>query len=142
MQKKMTKPITPAQRKRIVAEYINCNSYAQVAKHYGISDHTVKKIVGQDTAFAEKCESKKIQDEQDIYTFLDSRKEEVYGILSGFLSAMADKGKLETATLSQLSTAFGTVIDKYTGVKEYLSGDKAAKDQLTQLVDALNKAAK
>ena len=51
--------LTDKERKQIIAEYVDCQSYNEVAKKHKISATTVKKWVLKDTESVKKCEQKK-----------------------------------------------------------------------------------
>ena len=44
---------------------------------------------------------------------MDSRKEQAQGIIDKYLEKLADPEKLESATISQIATAMGIVVDKF-----------------------------
>ena len=48
-----------------------------------------------------------------MLSYLDSKRGEAQDLLGLYLQAMADPDKIAEATLPQLSTAFGTIVDKF-----------------------------
>jgi transposase-like protein len=105
---------TDKQRKNIIADYIECQNYTAVARKYGVSGNAVKKIVLSDEAFAEKCSLKKAANAVEIFQYMDTRKQSVCDLIDLYLTALIAPDKIEKATVNQLSTALGTVIDKFT----------------------------
>lgn len=55
----MAKHLTDRQRKKIIADYVECGSYNAVAKKHKVSATTVKNTVLKDKNSVEKCEQKK-----------------------------------------------------------------------------------
>jgi transposase-like protein len=106
--------LTDEQKKKIVADYIECGSYRATARKNGVSDGTVRKIVSEDTDILQKFAQKKEENTLDMLAYMDSRKEQAQGVIDIYLQALADPEKLENATLSQIATALGIVVDKFT----------------------------
>ena len=110
----MAARLTDQQRKKIAADYVQMGNYSAVAKENGVSLNTVKNIVlSQDADFAEKCAQKKEENTADILAYMDSNKDQVCEIIGLYLSALKDPEKLERATVNQITTALGTLIDKW-----------------------------
>ena len=103
----------------------------------GVSDATVKKVVKEDPESARLCAQKKRENSQDMLSYLDSKRGEAQELLGPYLKAMAEPDKIAEATLPQLSTAFGTIVDKFA-----MLGDQSETDMPDDgLVAALNAAA-
>lgn len=105
--------ITDRKRKKIVADYIELGSYNATAKKNGVSANTVKSIVSQMQDIAKKCEQKKEQNTADILAYMDSKREIVCEIIEKGLAALNSPDKLAQASPSQITTALGTLIDKW-----------------------------
>lgn len=69
---------------------------------------------------------------------MDSKKNDVCGLIDKLLAAMGDEDKLAAATVNQLATAMGIVIDKYTANEAIKSSD--AKE--TNFFEAIHAAGK
>lgn len=68
---------------------------------------------------------------------MESKQEEAQELLGLYLKAMADPDKIAEATLPQLSTAFGTIVDKFA-----MLGDQSNIDAPDDgLLEALSAAA-
>jgi transposase-like protein len=119
--------LTDMQKKQIVADYVEIGSYNAVAKMHGVSDKTVKSIVESNSEFARISEQKKEQNTQDMLAFMDSRKERAQEVVDTLLSALMDPVKIEAASLNQIATSLGIVVDKFT--KNTASGN----DSLSKL---------
>lgn len=110
--------LTDKQKKKIIADYVQCQNYRAVAKQNGVSPNTVRKIVASSPDTEQKCTIKKEQNTQDMLSYMDSKKERVQEIIDVYLGVLTDPEKLEGATLQQITTALGTLIDKWTKIDD------------------------
>lgn len=110
----MAARLTDKQKKKIVADYVQLGSYNATAKINGVSLNTVKKIVQGNADIAEMCNRKKEENTAEMIAFMDSRKGEAQKVIDAYLKALADPKKLDGASLSQIATALGIVVDKFT----------------------------
>lgn len=109
----MAARITDQQKKKIVADYVQLGSWNAVAKINGCAPNTVKKIVQSSADIAELCNRKKEENTADVLAYMDSRKELVCSFIGKGLEMLNDPEKLAAANLSQITTAMGTLIDKW-----------------------------
>lgn len=129
--------LTDKQKKKIVADYVQLQNYRAVAKLNDVSANTVRRIIAENPDVEQKCTQKKEQNTQDMLSYLDSKREEAQNLLGLYLQAMADPDKIAEATLPQLSTAFGTIVDKFA-----MLGDQSGTDVPDDgLLEALSTAA-
>lgn len=129
------KRLTDRQKKKIVADYVQLQSYRAAARLNDVSDATVKKVVKEDPESARLCAQKKRENSQDMLSYLESKRGEAQNLLGLYLQAMADPDKIEQATLPQLSTAFGTIVDKFAMLGDQ-SGIEAPDDGLLEALSA------
>ena len=122
----MAARLTDKQKKKIVADYVQLGSYNAVAKINGVSDKTVKAIVMANPDITEKYEQKKEENTTDILQYMESQKQTVCEIIGKGLMVLNDPAKLKEATPSQITTALGTLIDKWVMVNG--SGGTETKD--------------
>ena len=115
--------LTDKQKKKIIADYVQLQSYRAAARQNGVSDATVRKIVKGDPESSQKCALKKEENAQDMLSYMDSKKERVQEIIDVYLGTLTDPEKLEGATLQQITTALGTLIDKWTVIDDRKKGD-------------------
>lgn len=106
--------LTDKQRKKIIAERVEGSSIRALAAKYGVATGTIQKVLKSDSNLAQKCAQKKAENTVSILAFMDSKKNDVCGLIDKLLAAMGDEDKLAAATVNQLATAMGIVIDKYT----------------------------
>lgn len=130
----MAAQLTDKQKKRIIADYIEIGSYNATAKKNGVAPNTVKKLVQANAHIAELCEQKREENTRDMLEYMESRKEQAQGVIDIYLAALADPAKIELATLSQIATAFGIVIDKFTKFAEVPSDKPGIMDKIVEAV--------
>lgn len=128
----MAARLTDKQRKKIIADYTQLESYNAVAKLNGVSKDTVKRVVLACEDFAEKAQRKKEQNTADVLMYMETQRERVCNIIDVGLTALPER--LENAkTASEITTALGTLIDKWT-MNAAKGGDV---EDLTPLADML-----
>jgi hypothetical protein len=115
--------LTDKQKKKIIADYVQLQNYTKTAKLNDVAESTVRKIVKSNPDCANQCDIKKEQNTQDMLSYMDSKKERVQEIIDVYLGVLTDPEKLEGATLQQITTALGTLIDKWTVIDDRKKGD-------------------
>ena len=110
----VAKHLTDRQKKKIVADYVECGNYSQVARKHNVSFDTVKRTVAKDPGTVRKAEQKKEQNTADILSFMDSKKQDVCDIITLYLEYLKDREKLERASVQSIATSLGIIIDKFT----------------------------
>lgn len=130
--------LTDKQKKKIIAESVNGSSIRALASKYGVSTTTIQRVLKSDTELTRKVAQKKAENTASILAFMDSKKNDVCALIDKLLAAMADDDKLAAATVNQLATAMGIVIDKYTANEAFKSSDTKANN----LFEAITAAGK
>lgn len=130
--------LTDKQKKKIVAESVNGSSMTALARKYGVSTATIHRVVHGDEKLKEKIEQKKAENTVSILAFMDSKKNDVCALIDKLLAAMADDDKLAAATVNQLATAMGIVIDKYTANEAFKTSD-TKENNLFEAITAAGK---
>ena len=130
----MAKHLTDREKKKIIADYVELESYNAVAKKHNVSATTVKNTVLKNNESVKKCEQKKEQNTADILEFMDKKKDDVCSIISLYLSELQNSDKLQRASIQSIATSLGIVIDKFT--------KDAQKQSDTSLFEAIAKAAR
>ena len=111
----MASRLTDKQKKKRMADYLDTGSYNATAERNGVCGHTVKRIVAECPEFSEKLEQKKAENTADILAYMESKRNRVCDILETGLRVLPDK--IENAkTASEVTTAMGTLIDKWTAI--------------------------
>ena len=110
----VAKHLTDKKRKKIIADYIEVNNYHATARKHNVSVSTVRRLVSADPDTARKITQKKEQNSADILSHMETKKDVVNQIIDKYLDALLDEERLAKAAPSQLTTALGTLIDKFT----------------------------
>lgn len=125
--------LTDKQKKKIIADYVECKNYSQAARDNNVTETTVRRIVKGNPQIAEKIEQKKEQNTADILKFMDSKKDDVCNIISLYLTELQNTDRLNRASIQSIATSLGIVIDKFT--------KDAQKQSDISLFDSIAKAA-
>ena len=127
----MAARLTDRQKKKIVADYLECQSVNLAAKKSGVSWDSAKKALEEAGEIEKKLEQKKEENTADFLAYMESQKGLVCEIIGKGLAALNDPEKLAEATPAQITTALGTLIDKFTAFGGG-PGDTAKDDGLSQ----------
>lgn len=110
----MAARLTDRQKKKIIADYIQLESYNAVGRMNDVSPNTVKNIVKGNEDIARKCTQKKEQNTADILEYMERQKSGVCEILDIYLTELKKPEKIEAASLREIATTMAILIDKYT----------------------------
>lgn len=137
---KVRKKLTDKKKKLIVADYIDCGNYSEVARKHGVSDTTVRKLVNTDNESLKKIEQKKEENTKDVLEYMDSLNEKKKSIINKLLLAIEDKAdKLDSFTnIKDVASAYGIIIDKEIKLREIKTHEKNNEDGVV-IVDDLPK---
>jgi DNA-binding MarR family transcriptional regulator len=119
------------QRKKIIADRAEGMSIRELAARYHVSRTTIQRTLKNDPEMGQIVTQKKEQNTADILAYMESQREIVCQIIGKGLSVLNDDEKLKDASPSQITTALGTLIDKWTMVSQG-SGDTAQEDDLSK----------
>jgi len=128
------------ERKQIVADYIECNNYSEVARKYNVSVDTVRRFVREDKDFANNLKQKKEENTQSTIEYMQTQHETKKRILDKILKAIEDKSEnIDLFTnIKDLATAYGIILDKELKVLE-LQKNNADSKELSKVEELLNK---
>ena len=113
----MAARLTDKQKKQMIADYAELGSYNAVAKKHGVSTHAVIRACKGDTEeTAKKVTEKKEENTKSILDHMESKRDVVKEIITKGLDVLNSPEKLAEATPSQITTAIGTLIDKFVPV--------------------------
>lgn len=127
----MAERITDKKKKKIIADYLRLGNYSATARANGVSDDSVKRIVLKCDDFTEKAKRKKEEDTADILAYMEAQRGMVCEIISKGLQALNEPGKLADASPVQITTAIGTLIDKWAMISGGPS-DNGKEDELSK----------
>lgn len=126
----MAARLTDKQKKKIIADYLELESYNATAKINGVSNNTVKRIVLGCQDISKDIKEKKEQNTADIMAYMESKRDIICEIIDKGLKALNSEDKLAEAAPVQITTALGTLIDKWGAVNP---GDK--ENAVTVVID-------
>lgn len=127
----MAARLTDRKKKKIVADYLETESYNAAAKKNGVCGQTVRRVVEESQGITENLKRKKEQNTTDILAYMESKRDIVCEILGKGLDALNSPDKLAEATPAQITTALGTLIDKWTAISGG-PADTTEEDGLSQ----------
>lgn len=127
----MAARLTDRQKKKIVADYLQLESFSAVAKLNGVSKDSVRRVIQSCDDFAQKAQQKKEDNAADIMAYMESQKPTVCGIIGIGLAELSKPEKFAEATPSQITTALGTLIDKWAMISGS-PADTAKEDDLSR----------
>lgn len=107
--------LTDAQKKQVVVDHANGLSLRAIAAKHGVTAPTIQRVLKNDPETLQIVTRKKEENVTSVLEFMDTQAGDVCGLLKKFIEAMGDQDKIDKATLPQVATALGIVIDKYTG---------------------------
>ena len=95
----------------------------------------------EDPSTLNLLEQKKEEDFADVIKYMDSKKDIVCGIIGTYLSVLTDAKKIEKASLQQIATSLGIIIDKFTKENIQKAGNEKEieKDELSKSLEELGK---
>lgn len=108
------KQLSTRKKNQIIADYVRTENYSATARLHGVTPNTVKRLVTTRPKVAEMCEAKKRADAREVAQYMDQQKEMVCRIIGNGLQELAKPEKLQGASPRDITTALGTLIDKWT----------------------------
>lgn len=109
---------TDRQKKNIVRAYVECQNFSAVARKYGCSETTIRRIVGKNPDVAEMVEVEKDKNAKSVREHMKSQSGQVCSLLDRLIEIMSDQEKLDKATVVQLATTLGIIADKYAALDD------------------------
>ena len=137
----MAARLTDNQKKKIVADYLECGSLRATARENGVSDGTVKRVVAECGDFQQKAAQKKEENTADILAYMESKRNAVCDIIEVGLAVLPDKIQAAKSA-SEVTTALGTLIDKFTALYPGKPKDSADTMTLAEKMAAIREAAR
>lgn len=136
----MAARLTDRQKKKIIADYVELQSYNAVAKKNNVTHQTVKRVVSASPEFTKIAQLKKEENTADVLAYMEEHKDLVCSFLGLGLNALNNPDKIDGASLTQITTAMGTLIDKWaliSGAPVEKTKDDALSESLRRLAEEL-----
>lgn len=103
-------------------------SLREIGERYGCSKSLVVKICKDDPAFEKQCTQKRIEIETSVLQHMAEQKPKVNELLDSLLENISNKDKQAAASLRDLATTMGIIIDKYTSFEQAQAGSGSLED--------------
>ena len=127
----MAARLTDKQKKKIVADYLETQSVNAAAKRNSVSWDSAKKTLDEAGEIEKKLKQKTDENTADISSSMEDQRSLVCEIIGKGLEALNTPEKLAEATPAQITTAIGTLIDKWTAISGG-PGETTKEDGLSQ----------
>lgn len=111
-------------KKKIIADYVQCENYSEAARMNGVSATYVKKLVVNSPDGVKRFEQKKEQNTLDMLEYLATKAGKAQNLIDLCLEYMSKPEKLAAAQVNQLSTVMGTTIDKFAPISALQKKDE------------------
>ena len=118
-------------RKAIIADRACGESIRAIAKKYSVSTTSVQRIIRENPEMTQLVTQKKEENTADILAYMESKRGIVCEIIEKGLMALNSEEKLAEATPAQITTALGTLIDKWSSVSR-APADMEKEDELSK----------
>ena len=131
------KPLTQEQKTEIIAYLVQTQNNRETARHFGISEATVRNIRKEHPELTQQFATKNEEARTDALEWLAGQGTRFESILDGLLGELQNKDKLQEASMREVATVFGIVCDKLTDLKATQSqaGKTAEDDPLTKALN-------
>lgn len=127
-------------KKLIIADHANGMSERQLARKYNTSATSVHRVLKADPETEQLVAQKKAENTADVLAYMDSHKDKVCLFLGAGLEALNDPEKMQGASLTQIATTMGIIIDKWamiSGAPADAVKDDALSESLRSMADEL-----
>lgn len=108
--------LTDAQKKKIIADFVETNNYSETARMNSVSEYTVRKLCKDDNnkEIKEKIEQKKEENTKSMLEMISETNDKRLQVISKLVNAIDDKAeKIDAFTnVKDLASAYGIMIDK------------------------------
>ncbi len=112
------KRLSDREKNRILADYVLLGSYNAAAKKNKCSPNTVKRLVLARPEDVAGAAAGKNACARDILSYMEGQRDAVCSIIGKGLEALMAPDMMANATPNQITTALGTLIDKWAMLEE------------------------
>lgn len=129
----MNRKFTDEQEYIIMGRLACGESTVTLAKEFGVARQTIASIPKRHSEFSAKLTLKKEELQTSILEEMEALKPKACEVFDLLLDAMTDEEKLARANISQIATAFGIIVDKFTKNEKPAPDSTAANNLLEAL---------
>lgn len=108
--------LTDAQKKKIIADYVETNNYCETARRNSISETTARRICKDENnkEVKKKVEQKKEENTKTMLEMISTTNEKRLNVISKLVDAIDDKAEKvdQFTSVKDLASAYGILIDK------------------------------
>lgn len=120
--------LTDRQKQQIIADYLECHSVNLAAKRNGVGWGTARKAIESDPDLTERFARQRKRNTADILEHMEGQKDKVCQIIDLYLDELLKVEQFRNLSPSQLTTALGTLIDKWAPKGQPLSNEAVQDD--------------
>ena len=133
----VSKQLSQEKKAEILAYLVQVQNNSETARHFGISETTVRNIRKENPSLTRKFEEKNEAARTDALEWHAGQGTRFASSLDGLLCELQNEEKLKDASMREVATVFGIVCDKLTDLKATQSqaGKTAEDDPLTKALN-------
>jgi hypothetical protein len=109
----VAKHLTDKEKKKVIAEYVSCGNYSEVARKFGLSVSGAKKIITGNPDSVKKYNNKKKENDLDMIAYLEHKKDTAQNIISKILNNLDNDELLKKASIREQATVMAILTDKF-----------------------------
>lgn len=109
----------------IIAKRADGATIGTLAKQYKISESTVRRILRKNEELIEQAKREQEEQKKTLQRFMLSKTDLACDICDKIMQELLNENKLKEASVSQLATAMGILLDKYAGLRERDGGNES-----------------
>lgn len=130
--------LTDKQKKKMIADWVECQNYSAVARRFKVSKTTVRRVVEADNSTSDLVRQKKDENTQAVLDHMESLIPKVNATIDKLLEALNDETKIRRAGLMQAATTLGIIVDKWTGITDLRHAEEAEDSGVIILAEVKN----
>ena len=139
----MANRLTDKDKKKIIADYIENQNFSETARSNSVDEKTVRRIIKSQNKeeMVRKAEQKKEENTKDILEYMDSLCEKQKKIIDLSLEVLEEKLSSPDiiASIKDVATVYGVIIDKALKYKEMKLKEEEMKYKNTTTQETLDK---
>ncbi len=124
--------ITQRERYKIILDYCENENYSLSGRMNGVCAATVKRVVTENLELFELLKERYSRKESGLRRLVHEKQEEILMIIANCLDILCDKDKLSAATVPQLTSCMGALLDNFCEENEAFKEDSFADDPLSK----------